>query len=239
MDKFSFNKKPKDLIIVIICFLTFMIIIVPYFVYNDFEKAISVSGSLLQVLFSLGTLILAVWIYDKYDSNKKITQERIDLLVRLIVELKLQRFFCSYKLKGGGGGGLNFFPGDNMLKYIENEDDLLTCKVCFGTSYGTTFREVYTIKNHPLLPSKIVKRMEFLEMSGGKGIDNKSSFAKILYNTKDINDKLNDEHWFFSNNNDCTVKQYIIKYHLLFNEIDKWFKENSNLPEKFNMNSNR
>lgn len=238
MDKFSFNKKPKDLIIVIICFLTLMITIIPYFVYTDFEKSISVSGSLLQVLFSLGTLILAVWIYDKHDSNKKITQERIDLLVSLLVELKLLRFFCSYDLKDGDGGGLNFFPGANMLKYIDDEREMFDCKVCFSPYFGSKLRDVYRIKNHPLLPSNIIERMEFLESAGGRSIGKKDYHAKILYDTKDIKEKLNG-HWFFSHNNDCTLKEYIIKYQLLFKEIDDWLKNNSNLPEKFNMNSNR
>lgn len=208
-----------------------------YLVIKDFERTLSYSSELLKLIFSFITLIIAINIYDQFGLNKKLTEKRVELIIELLTEIKKISFRAQIK-SGVHMTNINFLPSKDIKNYLKNNSIFENTRVLFKLrERDEIIYKILLIKNNPILPKVISEKLEFIEPKTVKTPEKSIEFnnAKIYF-SKDGESKLFEEKdWFVEFENNCTLKEYINKYEILFIEIEKWINKHSNLDDKLNI----
>lgn len=228
----------KNYKIIIIISISLLIFVGLYFYYCDLDKSLGKTSEILKILFSFVTLIIALKIYDRFGLNKKIAEKRTELIVDLLIELKNKSFRIDVQTNGKRTNML-FLPKKNIYNYLQVlSKDQLNSKVFFLLEEKENlFKKIELIENHPLLPKAIRSKLEFLTVKSGfrPEINPELHTAQICYSNEGVK-KLEDKKlWFIIFNNNCSLKEYLIKYQSLFEEIDKWINKYSNLSDELNI----
>lgn len=200
--------------------------------------------------FSIVSLIIALNLYDKFGINKKLTEKRIELVLGLITELKSQEGFGTNIYKNGEYL-INpaFYFGVNMtgkaskrLENIENgkNNSFLDEPININQrDFNKAFKKTRRLLNNPIMPKKIVQKSSFLKLSGG--FNNEELRARkvifFVYFKSEAKKELieNDGNtWTVSFNNDCTLREFLVKFEGIFRECQKWANKHSDISEDLN-----
>jgi len=209
--------------------------------HKNFEKAIKHTSDILKLLFSFITLYLALKIYDRYGVDKKLTEKRTDLLIELLTELRKVQFSVLIEHRDEFSLGFHFTPSKNLDSYFKDKN---IPSECWGaqvlidfTSKQNAVKEIMLIRSNPLLPKEISQKIEFLRIVSAifsEEVKNLKSKAKIRF-PQQKGEKLEDKDWKIDSYNDCTLKEFLIKFQQALVEIETWINKHSNLNEEFNI----
>ncbi|WP_243472532.1 hypothetical protein [Winogradskyella sp. MH6] len=244
------KKKKKYLIF---GFIIINLILIPWIVFHnecDFEKIIKYTKELAIFEFSTISLIIAISLFDKFGINKKLTEKRTELVLELIAELKAQEGFGTNIFESGNFiTNPPFYFGINMLekaskmfKHMQNErnQSYLDAPININSQdFDEAFKKVRKLLNNPIMPKSIVQKSSFLKLSGGH--NNKELRARkiivFVYFTSKAKKELianNGNTWVVSSNNDCTLREFLVKFENIFKECQQWTDNHSDISEELN-----
>ena len=220
-------------ILIFIC-----IIIWGIFLYNKFgisNKTWSYFTDALKLLFTALTTIIALKIYDRFGLNKKLSEKRTELIVELLIELKKIYFRAQIdnRISAPFYASKNM---DNQFKHIEVKDQNIKILLHLE-DFDTATEKIIILKNNPLMPPSISEKLTFLEKSGGQINPELREIhrTKLFFTKKSIEAGKEENHWMVKSNNNCSLKEFVLKFNELFIEIEVWIDKHSNLDEKLNI----
>lgn len=244
------KKKKKYLVI---GFIVLNLILIPWIIIHnqwDFEKIIKYAKELAVFEFSTISLIIAINLFDQFGINKKLTEKRIELVLELITELKLQEGFGTHIYKNGEYSvnppfwfSINMEEkASKMLKQIAGEESqsLLDGPININShDFDRAFEKTRKLLNNPIMPKNIVQKSRFLKLSGGHNDENLRARKLIVfvYFTPEAKKELiekNGYNWLVSFNNDCTLREFLLKFENIFKECQKWTDKHSDISEDLN-----
>jgi hypothetical protein len=225
---------PKNQILLIIIIFIILLITLNFFNKN-INESFNLASEILQLIFSIITLVIAINIYDKFGINKNITEKRTELLLKLLIELKGLNFRVI--IKSEKSISLRFFVSSkDITKNLDGlSKDQLDTKIIFKINDQNQISEKLKYYNdNPVLPKKIRENLNFLKPSPGDILD-----FNELDNVSALNFYINDSKtektdWIY-NENLYNLNEFVIKFRDLFTEIEKWINEHSNLKDDLNI----
>lgn len=208
---------------VVLCFL------LPAFGY--IMDYVTNAATILSGLCGLGTLIIAILLYDKYGVDKKIVDKNLEVILKFVEELR-KTTIC---IRGEGEGGsyalmVNFL--DRAIKKGEFMSRYLNDKLFFSLNYGYTLSNLYEISKDPFMPSEVSERFQKITLCVLPEIteeDKQGDFAVAtgsVYMQED-----NDRIVGRLNGWDYTLGEFIESYMSVADAIKQWLKSH-NVDEK-------
>ncbi len=235
-------------IYIIIIIIVFNLIVI-YLIFkrnkSSYEKIIKPIKELLFFDFALISFIMAIILFDQYGLNKKLTEKRVELVIELLTELKKQEGFGAYpRIKEKDMGKFSFYYEKNMAKKASREkffvDWIHKPIVMESNDLINGFKKVREVINNPIMPLSIVDKSQFLIASGGIGGSKLNDSPELLYiyftsegNKEYIETKA--KHWVFSNNNRCTLLEFLQKFDDLFIACEDWINKHSDIDVELNL----
>lgn len=225
--------KSKNKILIFIC-----IIFWGGFLYDKFgvsTKTWSYFTDSLKLLFTALTTVIALKIYDRFGLNKKLSEKRTELIVELLIELKKIYFRADIDDRIWAPFSISK-DMSNQLKHIDAKDQNI--KILFHSEdFDIATEKILILKNNPLMPKSISEKLSFIEISGGQNSRELREIhkTKLFFTRKSIDDRKEEKHWMVKSNNNCSLKEFILKFNEVFIEIEIWIEKHSNLDEKLNI----
>ena len=168
-----------------------------------------------------------------------IDEEQSVLLLNLLVELNRVKFRVSSSISVGYVH-LKHIPKIDLTvddSYFQKRTMDAPVYFIFGERDSIMSR-IMEIADNPLLPMEVKEKMAFLyTVSGTRNPKNDSvPYRNILYFSKKGHELSRDkDNWTYEVNNECSLKEYIEKYQLLYSEINLWIEKTTKTKGKLNL----
>ncbi len=207
----------------ILCLIAF---IVPFFLRNTNETLFSVLSLSLTAVGSIATvatLIIAIFLYDRFGLEAKFIEKQTDKVLELADNLKGKTFIAqAYEFK------YMVRPSKVQLTLILNhklyEGDLKK-KVLISENYYPSLDNIMAIRRSYWLPKEIKEKMTFLEFAATMKMTNppeEKEYIKIEYK----NDS--EQAWGLAFP-EMTFGEFLNNLYNLVDEIEKWLKKHSDI----------
>lgn len=210
-------------------------------IYNstyDISKSINLTGDVIRTLATLGTLGIALLLYDRFGVRKKIIEDRVYLVLDLIKEVKSLSVRAIVD-PGKGPSNRSYFPRiqlSNQMQIYKKDKEIMNSLVVFEVlDFDEGLKDINKILNNSLLPTEIREKLNFLEFTiPSTEIDKNERHIKICF-TKDVFLNPGDKHWFRINNVDMKFADFVSNFESFFAVCEKWINKHVNLNIKLNI----
>lgn len=205
-----------------------------------------VNYSILIAVISLILSVSAVLIdYSSLNLSKRelrtkvseIDQKRTDLIIELLSELKELYFRVDIEIEDQWVNS-PFFPQQDMLgTHGSFTEEQLGTRVLFVVGEkDSLIQRIDEISNDPVLPLAIKSKLEFITTKGGKSPEDRANYkARIYFSRIGAKELSSNRRWLVEFGNDCTLKEYLLKYQVLFTEINGWLDKHYDLSDSLNI----
>ncbi len=212
----------KKIHFLLLSFITIFIIVTPFFVNNKSFESLSLAASLLGAFASVVTLVVALMLYSKYGLEKSLFDKQVDLVLKLLGEIKKTRLLVFVGPKAKNGMVQIFLHRLNNDEYWRSYKDK---RLLFSFNYFKGLEKVWEISDNILLPKEIAKRIKPLEVASIKNIDDLSEEDLIL----NIPGLYSPEEDGFGqlNGKRVTLNSHLIIWESLIVSIKNWLKEHA------------
>ncbi|QYR11015.1 hypothetical protein [Prevotella sp. Rep29] len=188
---------------------------------GDPSNVISNGTNIVTAICSLGTLVLAILLYNKYGIDSKLIEKNTDIVFKLVTEFNKLFFIVE-------GPKSNIFLlivrlNNKNLKDIFSE--YLSQPICFTKDYFEILDPIMSLCNDPFMPPTIVEASKSLSVDCIVGIEGwQDNYAVIKRDAA----KLSDNNFVgLLNEKEITLGEYITAFENFKNVITLWLKEHS------------
>ncbi|MFH6996537.1 hypothetical protein ACHRVZ_01320 [Flavobacterium sp. FlaQc-57] len=218
--------------IIFVISILFLIIII--FLIKESEFSTTTIKDIAVISCSFSTLILAVLLYDRFDYRKVIFQRKLEVVLKLLVDLKSFTFYANYT-----NSDYNYNVGFDIerlsLKKQLNSNHLEKI-ISFNDNYHKRlYEKISSYITNPFLPKKIGESLQFLYMRNNHSINHIADFEVIrLFFNDELPINL-DTSWYIESSNTITLKSYLQNYITCLDIIENWINEHSNIKADLNI----
>ena len=202
---------------------------------RDFSKSLSMVGDIVKIAASLGTLVIALLLFDKFGVRKKIVEDRIYLVLDLISQVKNLRISAHAKENTSE----TYMPWINASKDMsgyKKVKEINNLIVVFDVEdFQEGLKGILKILNNSLIPIEIKEQLNFFEISkASPGINDNIDCVKICF-TKNSFLPTDDQKWFDVNGQEMNFVTFItnLENFLVAGEI--WINKHMNPKIKLNI----
>jgi hypothetical protein len=222
----------KNLIIAISILLCLNAFFIPFLFAESSDKYIdilSISFSAMGSVATLITLIIALFLFQKFGLESKFVErktdkvlELVDLLKGKVITVKTEKF--NYFLRTNKTD-LEQFKKEKFYDSVFPKIMLLRWE-----DYSKSMDEIVEIRKSYWLPTEIKDKLEFIVFPMSVKIDDSmdSKFGRFHYGYE------TEEQWS-KPHPETTVEEYTIKQNELVDEIEKWLLKHSDINIELNL----
>ncbi|MEO6540068.1 MAG: hypothetical protein ABIN74_03710 [Ferruginibacter sp.] len=203
----------------------------PFFLKGKTESwnsVLSLSFTILGTIATIATLIIALFLYDKFGINAKFKEKQADTVLELATALKKTQLSASTK-------GINYLLHVKQATH-SNLDIIPSYKadrnktLLFSTNYEKLLSPILEFYYSYWLPKEIKEKMKFLDIMALVTVDDSSDeqYVKLIIN----NEK--DAFWAQSFPK-LSFEMFSINFHNLLKEVNAWLKIHSSIPVDLNI----
>jgi hypothetical protein len=217
------------IIILSVLFLTIIIFLIKESQFNTTTvKDITITSC------SFFTLVLAILLYDRFDYRKVVFQKKLDIVLKLLVDLKSFTFYGKY-VNANYDFNIGFEIERNSLKKQLNSNHLDKI-ISFNDNYhNRLYEKISPYFTNPFLPKEIQKGLQFLYMRNNHSINHIQDAEVIrLFFSDELPFNL-DTLWYIESSNTITLKSYIQNYISCLDIIENWINDHSNIKADLNI----
>lgn len=190
-------------------------------------NVISNGTNIITAICSLGTLVLAILLYNKYGIDSKLIEKNTDIVFKLIAEVNKSFFIVE------GPESNNFLLivrlNNNNLNEIFSE--YLSQSICFTKEYFDILDPIISLCNDSFMPPTIVEASKSLSVNCIVGIKDYRKYAIIKRDAA----KLSDDNFVgLLNEKEITLGEYITKFQEFKNVIRQWLQLHSDNSVEIN-----
>jgi hypothetical protein len=211
--------------IVIVLFLVAIILFfTPFLFEKDTNENISTGINLITGFSSLLTLLIALFLFNKFGIDTTLLDKRTKEVFGLLENLS-----NSYILIRGTNEFFRFIP---IKPYADYYESYYNRKLLFSTRYVDGLPHIWKYCDNIFLPKEIAEKLKELRVYGiviREEIDD--TFLKVT-----IPSNAGDPDKFgIANNVEISFLEFIRKWIDLVDEIKKWIEKNSSLKSELNI----
>lgn len=188
---------------------------------GDPSNVISNGTNIVTAICSLGTLVLAILLYNKYGIDTKLIEKNTDIVFKLVTEFNKLFFIVE------GPKSNNYL----LIVRLKNKNlnalfsEYLSQPICFTKDYFEILDPIMSLCNDPFMPPIIAEASKSLSVHCIVGIEDcQDKYAIIKRNAA----KLSDNNFVgLLNEEEITLGEYITTFENFKNVITLWLREHS------------
>ncbi len=188
---------------------------------GDPSNAISNGTNIVSTFCSLGTLILAILLYNKYGIDSKLIEKNTDIVFKLVREFNKLFFIVE------GPESNNYILIVHLSSKNQNEifSEFFNQPICFTKDYFRILDPIISLCNDPFMPPTIVEASKLLSVNSIVGI--KDYHNKYAIIKRDATKLSNDNFVGLLNDKEMTLGEYITAFQEFKNVIKQWLQLHS------------
>jgi hypothetical protein len=221
----------------LILFFSQLVFIGIYKNTNDISQTINLSGDIIRTFATLGTFAIAILLYDRFGIRKRIIEERVNLVLSLINEVK------NLSLKviiqpGDQSSNKLYLPNvkiSKQMKIYKTNTSLMELPIVFEIGdLDEGLDKLFNILNNSLLPIEIKEKLSFLELMSATEFDKNEKHAKIFF-TRSTFLSEESKDWFQFDNAKMSLDKFISNFEVFLIASEKWVNKHMNLKIDLNI----
>lgn len=236
------NKPIQIIIAIVVCLCIAAIIFSFYLLQGEkTDKIISFASNLFRLSFTIGTFLIAILLYDRFGFRKKIYERKLEIVIEVLNELKTTTITLNYNNNTDNKGALiPVYPNKRMIEKIKpfNEINLYSYVIFDSITLKSSLSKISLLINNPFLPKEIASSLEFLNFNELWGVGNDKSLidehSMIFFNIPPKT-HISDVKDFCTGQKKITLKQFLENFENLFNTIEDWLNNHSNVRNDLNI----
>ncbi len=196
-------------------------------IFGRFKDYVTNAATILSGLCGLGTLVIAILLYDKYGVEKKIVDKNLEVVLQFVEELR-KTTLCIKGESESGSYALMVNLLDRAIEKGEFMSRYLDDKLFFNLNYGYALSNLYEISNNPFMPSEISDCFKKIMLGVLPEIteeDKKGGYAVVTGSTVMLED--NDSIIGKLNGQNYTLGEFINIYMSVVEAIKHWLKSHN------------
>lgn len=188
---------------------------------GDPSNAITNGANIVSAICSLGTLALAILLYNKYGIDSKLIEKNTDIVFKLVTEFN-KLFFI---VEGPESNNYLLIVRLNNKNLNEIFSEQLNQPICFTTDFFELLDPIMSLCDDPFMPPTIAEAGKSLSVNRIVGIkDYHKKYAIIKRSAA----KLSDDNFVgLLNEKEITLGEYITAFQQFKNVIIQWLQLHS------------
>lgn len=212
----------------LILFIALSIIgfLLPFFLKSNFDSynsVISIAFTILGTLASIATLLVAILLFDRFGINAKFKEKQVDTVIELVSLLNKLPIHAQ-------SNTINYVVGatqssESIRFSIPQYKKDFNKTILFSKNFEAKTNNIFEIKESAWLPIDIRNKMDIFDILGLKSVENPfdDQYVRITFKQEIVDEWMQPIP-------KLTLEMININLHNLYKEIEKWLKNNSNIP---------
>ncbi len=229
-------------LIIILLLTCISISSVPFLLSLELETTITLSLGIISSIGSVGTLIFAFLLYDRFGITSIVYEKKVAIVFELLEHLKGFGYSVSFYLKDIDGFSSIGNTFSKSMKHDEsnialaNFDRMLKATVVVDLDdVKSSFSEFRRIYSNIWLPLKIKEELKILTLNSGYTYKQQNrDLAKLTFSNNVQFKKVGEGHRL---KGELTYLEFIEDIEHLFKTIEKWIKKHTSEGIELNLNN--
>lgn len=212
-----------------------VVIKISYFDSSAVKDIASITSSFL-------TIIIALLLYDRFGYRKIIYEKKLDLVLKLLENLKATCLYIAYKnidKKKSFYGSIFIDKKQIDLKLLESHFNINSFVVFHIGDIENYFTKFNFLVSNPYMPKELIKKLEFLNINNFQGVEKipyyQNEYIKISINKSASSVVIEDLNGWYKMPNDMSLLTFINNYLLCLDSIEEWINKHSNIKSDLNI----
>lgn len=213
------------------------IFLLPFWLYDNYKEALDISTNLITIISSLITVIIAFLLFDKFGVSKKVLDQNIEVVFKLLEVIKSKTIYTEYESDSGTHHSV-ISIGDTSNELMNNliDDKIIVFNY---DDINKGLNEINQFVNNVWLPTQIKKKIQKISLWSASSVEDtfshKNKYVKIYFDLYPEARKDIDVTWFTTNQKETTVKDFRLSLQDLLVEIKIWLKKHSDYKADINI----
>ncbi len=220
------SSKRKQYIIILV--ISIIVVVLPFILSEDYKDKMNISFGLIAGLSSLITLIIAIQLNDRFDSEKNLQQKRSEEVFKLIELVNKDFIIFSLKRK-------DYHLSINPFNYdIKKVEEYYGKKIRISTHYLDFIRPILSSGAQIYLPKSIAEKVKKLDVIGLTYLSDHINENEIVVTARPTNFPQDSIGKPFGP--EQNLLEFINQWNNLSEEIKNWIKSNYESYNELNIN---
>ena len=185
---------------------------------NESLEKLSFVSNLVGVFSSITTLVIALFIFNRFQIDNFILEKQFNTINELLVEAN-QLYFSAEK-ENGHLLSIKFSQSD------WHNDDYGDQVLIFGKSYREGMKKVFSLGNSVFMPKCVAKTIRNIDYDMYSSVDNKGDYNSF-FRLSVCGCLVEDDKFMLANGEKNTIKDFSLNLEEIINKSKAWIKNNS------------
>lgn len=212
-----------------------VVIKISYFDSSAVKDIASITSSFL-------TIVIALLLYDRFGYRKIIYEKKLDLVLKLIENLKATCINIAYKNiseKKSFYGRIFIDKKQIDFKLLESNINVNSFVIFHVVDIENYFTKFNFLVSNPYLPKELINKLEFLNINNFQGVEKnpayQNEYVKISIHNSTSSVVIEDLNGWYKMPNDISLLTFISNYLECLNSIEEWINKHSNIKSDLNI----